>query len=140
MTIKDLTLILITLLTACRDNSRLPDSLKKGLLDFSLSESSVTRQLSDTANNKTLDLGALWTGLNKINARTSHDTLIVDVNIELPRTANYDGGIEFVNDTLFLYAKRLDQIDIKETVHSTLTYKISTNGQLYKEIEFKELK
>jgi hypothetical protein len=62
----------------------------------------------------------------------------VDVNVEILTPLNYDGGFEVARDTLFLYAKRLDKPDTKETVHSTLTYKILSKGLTYNEVEFKE--
>lgn len=88
--------------------------------------------------NKPLDFGALWVGLNKINVNTNKDTLIIDVNVELSIPLNYDGGFEVIRDTLFLYANRLGKANSKETVHSTLTYKILSKVLTYKEIEFKE--
>lgn len=135
-----LTILNILLLPSCSSKDNLPNDLKQGLLDFSVNKSIVTRQLEDTTNGKTMESVSLWVGFNKLNARVNLDTLFVDVNVELSSTLNYDGGIDFVRDTLFLYAKNLDKMPTKETVHSTLTYKISTQGRTYKEIEFKELK
>ena len=138
MKVKTFTLVLIITLMACGHDNLLPDSLKKNLIDFSTSESSVTMQVNGAPIQ--LDFGRLFGVFNKINVEKKHDTLSVDVHVELAKKGSYDGGIEFLRDTLFLYAKRVDYTDIKETVHSTLHYTISTNSQQYKEIEFKELK
>lgn len=74
MKIKNVTLILIIVLTACQPNNSLSDSLKKDLISFSATK------------NKALETGSLWVGFNKINAKKNNDTLIVDVNIELAST------------------------------------------------------
>ena len=129
-------LIIIVAFASCGQSDKLSGKFKTGLLDFSVNKSNVLRQLE---NGETSEFGALWTGLNKINVRTSHATLIVDVNVELSPSLDYDGGFELARDTLFLYAKRLDQTDTIETVHSTLSYKISAYGLKYKEIYFKRL-
>ena len=121
---------------SCGQGDNLPDKFKAGLFEFRVNKSKVSEQI---AGDKPLDFGALWVGFNKINARQSQDTLILDVNIELSTPLNYEGGFEVTRDTLFLYARRLNKTDTKETVHSTLTYKISSKGLTYKEIEFKEL-
>ena len=135
MTTKLLQLIIILSLTSCGQGDKPPDKFKAGLLDFKVKKSEVSEQLE---GNKPLDFGALWVGFNRINANTNHDTLIIDVNVNLSTSLNYDGGFEVVHDTLFLYAKRLDKTHSKKTVHSTLTYKIVSKGLTYKKIEFKE--
>lgn len=135
MTTKLLKCLTILIFASCEQNGKLPESFKIGLIDFSVSKSRITQQIE---SGKTLEFGTLWSGFNKINTKSNQDTLIVDVNVELSTTLNYDGGFEVARDTLFLYAKRLERTDIKETVHSTLIYKILLKGQTYKEIEFKE--
>jgi hypothetical protein len=137
MTIKFFIPIVILAFASCRQSDKLSDKFKTGLINFSVSKSHVTQQLE---NDMPLEFGALWMGFNKINVRTNHDTLIADVNVELSTSLNYDGGFELIGDTLFLYAKCLDNEQNKKTVHSTLNYKISSTGLQYKEIDFKELK
>lgn len=129
-------LITVLALASCWQDARLPDKFKTGLLDFKVKKSTAIEQIE---NGNLLDMGALWTGFNRMNIRTNQDTLTIDVNIELSTPLNYDGGYEVARDTLFLFAKRLDKADAKENIHSTLTYKISSKGLTYKEIEFKEL-
>ncbi|MES2655871.1 MAG: hypothetical protein V4620_09800 [Bacteroidota bacterium] len=128
--------ILVVLVASCGVNNPLPANLKKGLVGFSVNKSYVTQQLE---NSKPFDAGALWINFNKINVKTHNDTLTVNVNTYLSKTLNYEGGYEFLHDTLFLYAKNIDNQLKKDTIHSTLTYKILTQGRLYKEIEFKEV-
>jgi hypothetical protein len=140
MTTRSVTLILIVLLLSCRNEGQVPGKYKKRLLAFSVHKSILLEQPGDTAMYKSPGFGSLWTHFNKINARTVGDTLLVDVNTELSATLEYEGGIEFARDTLFLYAKCLDKELNRTTQHSTLSYKIDAKGQGFKEIEFKELK
>lgn len=135
MKTKLLKLIIILSLTSCGHGEKLPDKFKIGLIDFKVKKSAAIEQIE---SGKTLDFGALWVGFNRINAKGNQDTLIFDVNVNLSISLNYDGGFEVVRDTLFLYAKRLDITNSKETVHSTLTYKILSKGLTYREIVFKE--
>src|SRR5687767_2413529 len=139
MKLNGLIIFVVISVVACQKNKKLPDTLKKGLLHFEVHESKISEKLNDTSKNNTLDPNELWVGFNKINVKTSLDTLQVEVNVDLLKGAKYDGGIEYARDTLFLYAKRLDHNNLIDTVHSTLTYKIFTSGRLYKEIEFQEV-
>lgn len=136
MMAKFLILNAILAFLSCRQIDKLPDKFKDGLLDFSVNKSRIIQQIE---KGKPLEFGELWTGFNKINVKTSQDTLIIDVNVELLTPLNYDGGYEVAGDTLFLYAKRIDKTDSKETVHSTLTYKILSKGLTYNEVDFKPL-
>jgi len=123
---------------SCGQNDKLHDSFKIGLVDFSVSKSRITKLLENDKTLESLEFGGLWNGFNKINVKTTSDTIYVDVNVELSTPLNYDGGFEVAHDTLFLYAKRLEKIDTKKTVHSTLKYIILSKGLTFKEVEFKE--
>ncbi len=128
-------LILIFLLfISCETKDKLPKNLKIGLVEFYVKESLISQQLKVGKN---LDLGSLWINFNQINFKLRTDTLIFDVNVELNTLLIYDGEFEIIQDTLFLYAKSLEKTDEIKTTHSTVTYKILSNGLNFREVKFK---
>lgn len=131
-------IIIILFLISCEYNNKVPDKFKKDLLDFNIYEWDGT--VKDTSQGKSIEFGMLWSGFNKINTYLIGDTLFINVNTPLSKPLIYDGGCEYLKDTLFLYAKKLENKESKDTVHSNLYYKIFVKGRTYKEIEFKELK
>ena len=136
-------LFLLTLFSistiACGHNNSIPDQYREDLLDFKANPSKVMQQLDRQTGDSSLIISSLWTTFNRINSKTNKDTIYADVNMELSKNLNYEGGCEFSNDTLFLYARNRDEQKSVETIHSTLSYKILAKGRSYKSVEFKEL-
>lgn len=136
-----LTILLIILISSCKNENIIPLELKKGLVEFYVQPNKIEEYFNDSSGGKTLKFGDLWINANKININSNLDTIIADVNIFVKKKLNYDGGYEFSKDTLYLYAKVLDCTTSKDdTILGTLHYKILKEGREYKEVEFKELK
>jgi hypothetical protein len=133
-----LTLFLFLFASCGRDNS-IPKKFKEGLISFRVEPSRITKFIKDTSSNNKLEYGELWTNFNQINISQKQDTILVDVNTELLENHKYDGGYEFSNDTLILYAKIMNSTEPTDSIHSTLKYKILQKGRKYKTVKFKEI-
>lgn len=118
----------------CNRKEHMPEKFRNGLLSFLVSPNGH----ADTLPAPT-DFGELWVNFNKINVKKNGDTIIAIVNTFLKTEQQYDGGFEFKHDTLLLYSCKIFASKEKDSIFSTLTYKILSKGRSCNITDYREL-
>lgn len=122
------------LLTECDSKKHMPDNYKNGLLSFVAKPHKFNDSLTTPEH-----FGELWVNFNQFNIEKHGDTIIADVNTFLKIKQQYKGGFEFNHDTLLLYSCKIAPSNEKDSIFSTLTYKILSEGKSYKIVYYREL-